>query len=217
MLLSWCVQKDYLSQTHRLFEAPSFKPEGTDVAEIEFYLPTELRAMLDAADVDLLPVIALGGLAGLRREEILRLNWQDVWRVNGKVEIGARIAKGRKRRLVTICPALAAWLQPYHQATGLIWKQGNFALEDGLRAVREVGKLPARRNGLRHAFITFYMAKYVNENLAAAEAGNSPAMIHEHYRGLATEAEAEKWFAIKPVKLGNVIQFKAAQTGASKQ
>ena len=39
-----------------------------------------------------------------------------------------------------------------------------------------------------------------NENLTAAQAGNSPAMIHAHYKGLATKAEAEKWFKVKPAK-----------------
>jgi hypothetical protein len=31
-------------------------------------------------------------------------------------------------------------------------------------------------------------------------AGNSPAMIHAHYKGLATKAEAEKWFGVRPQK-----------------
>ena len=39
-----------------------------------------------------------------------------------------------------------------------------------------------------------------NENLTAQQAGNSPAMIHAHYKGLATKKEAEAWFAIKPAK-----------------
>lgn len=60
---------------------------------------------------ELLPVIALGGLAGLRLEETLRLEWADIWRVPGHVEIKAQKAKTRSRRLVEICPALAAWLQ----------------------------------------------------------------------------------------------------------
>jgi len=31
-----------------------------------------------------------------------------------------------------------------------------------------------------------------NENLTAQQAGNSPSMIHAHYKGLATKKEAEK-------------------------
>jgi hypothetical protein len=34
---------------------------------------------------------------------------------------------------------------------------------------------------------------------------NSPAMIHAHYKGLATKAEAEKWFNVQPNRAANVI------------
>jgi integrase len=195
MFMRWCVAKDYLAQAHRLFEAVDLKPEDADVSDIGFYHPNELAVMLGAAEPCLLPVLALGGLAGLRREEILRLEWADVWRVDGKVEISARIAKGRKRRLVDICPALAAWLLPYRQATGPVWGKSPDALEEAFARLRDSVAVPAPRNGLRHAFITFHMAMHSNENLTAAEAGNSPQMIHDHYRALATKSEAESWFA----------------------
>jgi hypothetical protein len=152
-------------------------------------------------------VIALGGLAGLRREETLRLDWADVWRVPGQVEISARIAKERKRRLVDICPTLAAWLQPYRAATGLVWSENTTALETALRTVRATTKTPSRRNGLRHAYVTYHFALHSNENLTAAEAGNSPQMIHQHYKGLATKAEAEKWFATAPAPAANVVSI----------
>jgi integrase len=211
MFLRWAVAKDYLSQHHRLFEAVEFKTEETEAKEIDFYRPKELRLMLDSADEDLTPVIALGGLAGLRREEIMRLHWADVWKVKGKVEISLRIAKGRKRRLVEICPALSQWLNPYRRANGQVWGKSPDALEEALAALRAAVKVPARRNGLRHSFITFHMAKHCNENLTAAEAGNSPQMIHQHYRALATKAEAEKWFNVRPAKARNVITLGIAQ------
>jgi integrase len=213
--LNWCTAKDYLAINHRLFEAVDFKTEDSDLTEIDFYRPKELQDMLSGADSDLVPVLALGGLGGLRREEIMRLQWADVWRVKGKVEIGARIAKGRKRRLVDVCPSLAAWLKPYRNASGSVWSKSPDALEEALAALRNGAGVPARRNGLRHAFITFHMAMQCNENLTAAEAGNSPQMIHEHYRGLATRKEGLKWFAVKPSRnagAANVIPLDSAAT-----
>jgi hypothetical protein len=62
---------------------------------------------------------------------------------------------------------------------------------------------------LRHAFCTYHFAAHANENLTAAQAGNSPAMIHAHYKGLATKAEAEKWFNVNPPGAAkNVIPLK---------
>ena len=133
------------SQHHRLFEAVKMKTEVLDQPEIDFYRVSELRTMLDLADADLRPYIALAGLAGLRREVILRLDWADVWRVKGKIEISARIAKGRKRRLVDICPALALWLNLCRKPTGPVWGKSPDALEEALSKVREDGDVPARR------------------------------------------------------------------------
>jgi len=203
MFLKWCVKRDYLSPTHRLFEADSMATEAADTPELEYYRPEELQAILSRASEnpglnDLLPVIALGGLAGLRLEESLRLEWVDIWRVPGHVEIKAFKAKTRSRRLVEICPALAAWLEPYRKFAGGIFSKCNDTFHSDFVALRASLKISARRNGLRHGFCTYHFALHSNENLTAAQAGNSPAMIHQHYKGLATKAEAEKWFAIKP-------------------
>ncbi len=60
-------------------------------------------------------------------------------------------------------------------------------------------------------FARYHFALNANENLTAAQAGNSPAMIHGHYKGLATKAEAEKWFNVLPANAAkNVIPLKAA-------
>jgi len=76
--------------------------------------------------------------------------------------------------------------------------------------LREGLKIPSRKNGLRRGFITHHFALHQNENLTAALAGNSPAMIHAHYKGLATKAEAAKWFAVGPsTSAKNVITLPA--------
>jgi len=177
MFLRWCMAKGYLSLHHRPFEAVKMKAEDLDQRGTDFYRPNKLQAMLEAAEEDLRPVIALAGLAGLRRDEILRLDWTDIGRVKGKVEISARIAEGRKRRLVDICPALALWLNPHRKATGPVWVKSPDALEAVLSNLRKNEKIPARRNGLRHSFITLHMAMCANESLTAAEAVNSPQMF----------------------------------------
>jgi hypothetical protein len=64
-------------------------------------------------------------------------------------------------------------------------------------------------NGLRHSYCTYHFAAHANENLTAQQAGNSPTMIHGHYKGLATKADAEKWFAVTPPDAAeNVIQLR---------
>ena len=51
------------------------------------------------------------------------------------------------------------------------------------------------------------VAAHANENLTAKQTGNSPAMVPAHYKGLATKAEAQKWFAVRPARSASVISL----------
>ena len=217
--LAWAVRKDYLAPTHRLAEADGMRPEHANNGAMQCYTPGELRALLGAAEGPMQAMIALGGLAGLRTAELLRLDWADVWRVENHIEITAGKAKTRQRRLVEICPALAAWLEPFRAfTTGQLWTrhetkfQRHFGkLCDKAQVEIKGRKVPVARkpNGLRHAFCTYHFALHGNENATAMQAGNSPAMIHQHYKGLATKAEAEQWFNVTPAPAANVIPLAA--------
>ena len=197
--LQWAVRKDYLAPTHRLIEADAMRPERANTAAVELYTPEELAALLAAADDTFRPIIAIGGLAGLRTAELLRLDWADVWRVAGHIEVTAGKAKTRQRRLVEICPALAAWLEPFRKLkTGKLWAGHEITFQQHFVELCDGAKVTRKTNGLRHAFCTYHFAAHANENQTAQQAGNSPAMIHAHYKGLATKADAEKWFKVTP-------------------
>jgi integrase len=214
--LSWAVRKDYLPINHRLLEADSLRPEKNGSSETEFYLPRNFRSLLERADDDLQPLIAIGGLAGLRTAEFLRLTWPDVWRVAGHIEVTAGKSKTRQRRLVEMRPALAKWLAPYRAvATGKLWEGAERTFQERFSELCEKADIERKTNGLRHAFCTYHFALHGNENLTAQQAGNSPAMIHAHYKGLATKKEAIAWFAIKPAKTpANVIKLPQKRVGA---
>ncbi len=198
MFLTWATRQDYLPVNHRLFEANGMTRETVEAGDTDFFHPDELRKLLDNAEADLRPVLAIAGLAGLRVEEIMRLDWADVWRVEGHIEITARQAKTRQRRLVEICPALAAWLDSCRKKTGNVYLAGLHVFGRRFTKLRDSLKVPTRKNGLRHAFCTYHFALKADENKTAQQAGNSPAMIHAHYKGLATKADAEKWFQVTP-------------------
>ncbi|MBI4660751.1 MAG: hypothetical protein HY735_18090 [Verrucomicrobia bacterium] len=207
MFLKWCARQDYLAPNHHLLEADGMARETAEPEEIDFYTAAELRALLENADADVRPVIALCALAGVRVQEAVRLTWRDVFHVPGHVEISTAKSKTRSRRLVTICPALERWLAPYRERSGAVWSKSIDMFQEGFAALRESLKIPRRRNGLRHGFVSYHFALHSNENMTAAEAGNSPAMVHKNYKGLATKAEAEKWFAVRAEPLANVVSL----------
>ncbi len=175
----------------------------------EFTHAEKLRILLFGLEPRLMPFVAIGAFAGLRSAEIVRLEWQEIRFAQNVIEIKASKAKTASRRLAPILPVLAEWLIPGSQGVGqvLVGVKDEFALatqfkkavdaitdEDGKPLVKIV------HNGLRHSFITYRMAVLKNAAQVALEAGNSPRMIFEHYRELATEAEANAWFAVRPDK-----------------
>ncbi len=159
-------------------------------------------------------MIAIGGLAGLRTSELLRLDWSEVWRVRGHIEVTAEKAKTRQRRLVEVYPALAAWLRPFRVfKTGKLCEWHEITFQQHFVELCGVADVNRKTNGLRHSFCTYHYAKHANESLTAQQAGNSPQMVHAHYKGLATKAEAVKWFGVKPkhsVGGGKIIQLAAS-------
>jgi hypothetical protein len=53
-------------------------------------------------------------------------------------------------------------------------------------------------NGGRHSYITYKIALTGDVARTAVESGNSPEVINSAYRGLATEADAKRYFQITP-------------------
>src|SRR5690606_10474516 len=122
------------------------------------------------------------------------------------VEVTAGEGKTRQRRLVEICPALGAWLGQFRTLTGgELCTLHEITFQQHFVALCEKAGVPRKPNGLRHSNCSLHYATHANENLTAAQAGNSPSMIHAHYKGLATKAEAKRWFSIKPARAANVI------------
>lgn len=128
----------------------------------------------------------------------------------GHIEVAAGKAKTRHRRLVEICPALAAWLGQFRAfAEGKICTLHETTFQQHFVKLCEEASVPRKPNGLRHVICTYHFAAHGNENLTAMQAGNSPAMIHSHYKGLAAKAEEEKWFAVQQQSPANVVALSA--------
>jgi len=193
--------------------------------EVLVFSPSELRRLLAAATPDFLPCLALGAFAGLRSAEIERLSWADIRLAERHIIIGASKAKTASRRVVPICNALAAWLAPYAQRTGMVWQgthemfystQQDTAASTAIPADPKTGTVAQppvkwKQNGLRHAYASYRFAQTSDAGRVAGELGNSAAVIHKHYRELVTPDAAQKWFATRPKgKAANIVPIAAA-------
>lgn len=172
---------------------------------------TELSALLTVADAEILPALAIGALAGLRRAEIERLDWHDVKLTRGFIDVGAEKAKTGRRRLVPICKALTAWLASYAQERGRV-APTTFRYNELFGEARKAAGLKDRWEGneLRHSYASARLAELKNAALVAEEMGNSVQIIRSHYAEVLTLEEATAYFAVSPQAPANVVNIRAA-------
>lgn len=172
---------------------------------VEVFTPSQLGALLENASPHLAPAIALSAFAGLRSEEILRLEWSDIERRPGFIEVAAHKAKTATRRIVPITGNLARWLAAAPRSCTRVWPHSKDPFFKAMRKAADSAKITWKHNVLRHSFISYRLALVQDVNRVALEAGTSPAMIFRHYRELATPEQAHTWFAIAPSVTPNVI------------
>ncbi|MFA7345835.1 MAG: tyrosine-type recombinase/integrase [Terrimicrobiaceae bacterium] len=166
----------------------------------------------DAECQPLLASTAIGLFAGLRTAELATLNWEDVHLTGSQrfIEVTARKAKTRQRRIVSISDNLAAWLMPVARSTGPVVPTAYRERHEHLQKLANLTPWP--RNVLRHSFGSYHLAFHKNEALTAAEMGNSPTVIFQHYRALVTPEAAEKFWKLLPVSgidADKVVEFVA--------
>lgn len=158
------------------------------------YTPAEMRGLIKASTEDFLPFLAIGGFAGLRSNEIERLQWEDIR--DGFITISAGKAKTGSRRIVPIQENLANLILPHARKIGKVWPGNHNKLSNTLKKVASKAGLKWKPNALRHSYASYRLALIKNEAQVAHELGNSAAIVHRHYKELVNQQSASDWFSI---------------------
>ena len=194
-LFSWARSQGEIPREHKTAAEWAMSFEETDSAP-EIYTEEEITKLLLACHKELLPLIAVGAFTGIRVAEMQRLEWEDFLWDRGFIEIKARKAKTKARRLVPIPDNLRLWLKSYQDAKGPI--AGGRRLNDQLVALCKAAGTEWKRNALRHSYASYRLAVIQDAAKVALEMGNSPAILFKHYRELVTPDQAKGWFEIVP-------------------
>ena len=193
-LLRFGQVRGYVARDH---PGISFVEKATQTeGEVVVFKPEEMRQLLTHAGPELAPALALCGFAGIRPEEVKRLGWESIHLEQGHIEIRAAMAKTKVRRLIPIPDNLRAWLLLHRKNLGPVQPFSNLC-NQFLKLARRI-RIPWKRNGLRHSFISYRVALTRDVASVAIEAGNSPAIISRNYLKCVTAEEAGRWFEIKP-------------------
>ncbi|HEY5233808.1 MAG TPA: site-specific integrase [Verrucomicrobiae bacterium] len=200
--------RDTIGYFNRWLILRGYLPKGTDwlegvreyskrkIGKIEVLSADEMRRLIEAADERILPLVVIGGFAGLRHEEIKRLDWQDIDLDEGFIEVKAANSKTGTRRAVPMKENLKAFLKPLAKKSGKVVTVEN-TTKQLLKAEAETGD-GWKRNSLRHSYISARLAECGDEARVAYEAGNSPQVIRSNYDARIRPKAATEWFSISP-------------------
>ncbi len=175
------------------WEAPSI----LTVAEAEKLL----RAAKKEQDGRLLGPVVLGLFAGIRSNEIMRLDWSAVDLAEGIVTIGSQIAKKRRLRVIELMPNCIAWLKTISKREGRI-APGKYGVR-WTQFVKDAG-FPDwgenRSNAMRHSFGSYHYALYSDAAKTSAMLGHkaNDQVLFDSYRSLARKKDGEAYFGILP-------------------
>jgi integrase len=172
--------------------------------------PEEASALLENAEDEILPSLAIMLFCGVRQGEMARLDWSAVDFEDATITISAEIAKRDvHERFITMPPVLMDWIRPHAQRRGLV-KPTRFrgAFERCRKAAGFVdGTWPS--NALRKTFISCHYETHGSIDETARQAGTSVNIIHKHYRRLIKPKEASKLWTIQPDESDAIIKLKA--------
>ena len=218
---NWAVRREYAAAN------PMDKIDRPEVDETEPQILSlgDCRSLLisarDHKDGLLLPYVALGLFAGLRPAELSRLTWPKIDLAEGTVTIDGSMAKTRQRRIVKLSANAIAWLEPYTVSrppfTFTNFQRDFAKVKNGAKFNGKEGMKGLRAwvpDYMRHTAISNHFAHNKHEGETASWAGNSPNVIHRHYKALVKEADAKEFWEITPDNVAQTIPFPATAAAA---
>jgi len=205
-LFNYAVRKKYIPSN----PAAAIKKAKTTGGEIGILTPEQIATLLSYADSTILPYFALAAFAGIRPEELLKMNWSDIRWKQGIIRIRAEISKVAASRNIRIEPNLMEWLHPYQLASGKICLPSWRRIFRETRIKAGLSEWPA--DCLRHSFGTYWLETHRNAPALALEMGNSVEVILRHYHKVLDEpSDAARYWEIKPSAAAEkVVPFAAA-------
>jgi integrase len=222
---NWCVANGYAESNPAELVPVKTVERGEIVTLSSGQVQQLMNVVVGYKRGKLVPYVALATFCAIRPDELARLSWDQIDLEERQVTVTASAAKKRGRRVVDIPENCVAWLAQHSKKKqplkGKNWRK-DF---DWVRAQIGFGnpqRMPQGRDGknkekwkelkpwpqdvLRHTGISCHYRLHENEGKTAAWAGNSPDMIHAHYRALVSAKEAKAFFEIVPGPKGWVAK-----------
>ena len=172
------------------------------------YTADQLRTMIAGVSKEFLPWLVLSSWASIRREELYpatkskkdALQWEDINLKRRIIVIRREVSKTNERRVIPICDALMAILEPFEGEKGRVTGKTGPSDQKNKKVDSETKRLGSlvggwKPNALRHSSISNRCA-LIGVAKAAMEAGNSETETRRDYLDAVSEEEALDYFQI---------------------
>jgi integrase len=200
-LFSYAVKRGYLAKNPALGVDKARRDDNRPGILTVSQCAKVLRRARESGP-DMLRWVAVQLFGGLRPEEARRIREENITAMH--IDIFSGMAKGRRRRLVTINPTLKAWLDLGGQLPVLNLTRRWATIRLG-KLVNQTKKRDAAtglgfdwpHDGMRHSFVSYAFPIW-GATQTAIEAGHSEGVLFQHYREVVTKEQAEEFWALRP-------------------
>jgi integrase len=218
----WAMKKGYVS-SHPLANAERLDKWKSKKG---FLAVEDFRRILFACAERfprLLPYFVLGGLAGLRRCELIssqpieqdpRIEWRDVDFKNGKIRIRHEVAKETladdRRRTIPLEPAAREWLQLVSKSEGPVIAISQSTLQREKAVLLDELGLKVPENALRNSYAS-YGASFRSLGDVARALGDTEVTAKRYYVdvGIDDPELGRAWFSIRPDSARKIVPMVA--------
>jgi integrase len=172
--------------------------------------PDFIAELLESISVnapDLLAFWCLRFFAGVREQEVLRMDWEMIDLAAEEVNLPDTVTKTGYERTIKILPALQTFLTPLVKKSGPIVtisamgrRWGLKKALAGIKMFSESGNTTIPANVARHSFATYHLLAFRHSGETSLQLGHggSPDMLNRHYKGVGTQKDALAFWKIRP-------------------
>ena len=195
VFFNFCVRNNYIGENPATrLELPRMKKEVPPILQL-----AQIKQLLaNCRDADMIAVLVMLFL-GVRPREAERLKPNALDLKKKTLTIGAEVAKTRSFRTIPLPDVFIAWIQQFPHLKFHISKKRDKRTK---RLAEYAGLEEWPRDVLRHTAASYMLARDKSADSVALQLGNSPDVLHRHYKNLVSDDESKEFWDLTPEKVG---------------
>lgn len=189
---------------------------ATKTKRVDILTIGQASKLLEVAPAHLVPAIALGLFAGMRPNEILRMDWSMIDWQRGIIDAPASITKTAQQRDIPLSDNLVAWLSPYAKRFGRVCDLSEGRAREAITAAGQLAGICGEgaphkawpKDCLRHSYGSYEYARTENAPQTAARMGHMDVKtFFKYYRNRVPQTEGEAFGQIRPPASGKIVSM----------